>query len=411
MKSSLTFKEGFHKCFYAFCRAVITPYFYLFKHYRWKVYKPASRNYLVLTNHNTNYDFFLFGLSFRKHMYYVASEAILRAGFGGKCVKALADPIPRKKGASGRDASKMIVERLRKGFNVCMMVEGNRSFSGETGWISDANGPLVKESGAGLITYLVHGAYFVNPRWSHKQRSGRMWGEVVHEYTPEEIAQMTPEEVTEIIRRDIYLNAYDDQQKFNYKYRNDALAEHLETALFMCPDCKKASTLRSKGNRFYCTDCGMDLEFNEYGYFRSNTEKASPFKTIIDWSKWETGYLKEYLKQFDSLDGKCGGRPDELIFSDEGISLYEVKADKSSELLVKGEIALYPDRLVFRKPGQPCDTEYVYGIKEIRYMSIFVADRIMFTAGDKYYETRSDKPFSALKYLISWRFLDGKEYL
>ena len=405
---------------------MITPYFYFVKNYRWKVYTPKSKNYLVLTNHNTNYDFFLFGMSFRKHMYYVASEAILRAGFGGKCVKALADPIPRKKGANGKEAAIKITERLKAGFNVCMMVEGNRSFSGKTGWISDTNGTLVKESGAGLITYVVHGGYFVNPRWSKHQRSGRMWGEVVHEYTPEEIAGMTDKEVTEIIRRDVYLNAYEDQKQFNYPYKNKALAENLETALFFCPECKKASSLRSKGDHLFCENCGMDLILDKYGYFRSSDGKPVPFDTIADWSDWETGYLKEYLSKFQNTDNEVRDDPDEgsendpgeksgnsseeksdrKIFSDEGISLFEVMPDKSSRFLVKGEMILYPDRFVFKNE----DTVFEYGVSKIRYFSIFVSDRIMFTDEDRYYETRSDKPFSALKYLISWRYLNGKEY-
>ena len=76
----MIFLKYFRKCFYAFMRVLIMPWFATFGHYRWQVYKPRSRTYIVLTNHNTNYDFFLTGLSFRRHMYYVASESILRKG-------------------------------------------------------------------------------------------------------------------------------------------------------------------------------------------------------------------------------------------------------------------------------------------------------------------------------------------
>ena len=89
---------------------------------------PKTSPMLVLTNHNTNWDFLYFGASFSKHMYYVASEHIFRSGFVSKAIKFLVSPVARKKGASSAETVSEIKSRLSRGYNVCMMADGNRSF-------------------------------------------------------------------------------------------------------------------------------------------------------------------------------------------------------------------------------------------------------------------------------------------
>jgi 1-acyl-sn-glycerol-3-phosphate acyltransferase len=101
-------------------------------------------------NHTTVWDQFLIGVSFPKFMYYVASEHLMRLGFASTLIKALADPIPRKKGADSAATVRRIIQELKRGVNVCIAVEGNCTFNGETGWISDTAGKLAKLSGADL---------------------------------------------------------------------------------------------------------------------------------------------------------------------------------------------------------------------------------------------------------------------
>ena len=118
---------GFHKAFYGALRALIIPYFKTFGRYSCHVYTPESENYLMLANHNTNWDFFYFGMALKKQMYFVASEHIFRQGFTSFLIKTLVDPIPRKKGASSDSTARMIKERLADGKNVCMMAEGRHN--------------------------------------------------------------------------------------------------------------------------------------------------------------------------------------------------------------------------------------------------------------------------------------------
>ena len=394
----------FHHGFYHFMRALIKPYFATFGRYSWEEYTPKSKTYLVLMNHNTNYDFFLAGLSLKKHMYFVASEHILRLGIASWFIRTLADPIPRKKGAESSETVDLILDRLHSGENVCMMVEGNRSFNGETGWISPNNVPLIRQSEAGVVTYTIHGGYFVNPRWSKKQRRGRMWGVTVNEYTPEMLSDMSDEEILSALRKDIYVNAYEDQAEKMYPYETRKPAEDLETALFICPKCRSMGTMKSRRNRFFCSSCGASQIFNKYGYFEKDAASPSaeevPFRTVYEWDKFQRSCLKNYLTTLP--EGY-----DEPIFTDANITLSSIGSDHTSKPLIKGEVKLYTNRISITDR----DNTIEIPISGIRYMSVAVECKLLFSTEDNYYQLTSDKPYSALKYMMSWYYLRGKEYV
>lgn len=389
--------KTFHKIFYHFLRLIIVPYKALFTNYSWKMYRPKSKTYMVLANHNTNTDFFLVGVAFFRHMYFVASEHLYRLGFASVLIKFLQHPIPRKKGADAGDTVQMIKQRLAEGSNICMFVEGNRSYFGETGWISGTNGHLVKECGAGLITFATHGGYFKSPRWASEKRKGPTWGAVVHEYTPEELAGMTADEITEAIRRDLYVNAYEDKPA---PYPCKHQAETLETALFVCPECHAISTLKSSGEHFCCTKCGMKLRLNRYNRFEADDGKPK-FETIIDWGHWQQKYLEEQIRELPA--GSCA-----LLFSDDGLDLREVVEGKKTPPLCTGKLSMFADRLEF----DGGEMKLIFPVKEIEKMSVAMVSTLLFTASGKYYEIKaSGQPYSAIKYMMAWRFLNGKEYV
>lgn len=380
----------FHKCFYHFLRILIKPYFF-FTNYRYKLYKPKAKNYLVLSNHVTNWDFFLAGLCLPHHMYFVASEHIIRKNFTGRLIKFLVDPVPRKKGAPGSEAAKAIIDRLSKGHNVWMAVEGSRCFNGETGTISPANAKLVKDSGVALITLAFHGGYLINPRWAEEKRRGPYWGAVVHEYSPEELATMTDEQLNKQIYDDIYVDAFADQKVKMAKYKCKNPAENLERALYICPKCHEFATLHSHKDRLNC-GCGLNLRFNEYGFFESLNGDEPQFDNILAWDKWQVDLIPEKLSEYKD--------PDEAIFSDDGQILFTVK-DGVKLFIREGIMALYNNRL------EVCGR--VFKFEDITKMSLSMADNILFTTSEgRYFEVRTNHPRSSVKYLIAVRHFQGK---
>jgi len=215
---------------------------------------------LVLANHNTDWDPLLLGLAFPNYLSFVASEHIFRWGLAAKLLRFFLDPIARLKGTTAGDTALTVMRRLRKGGSVAIFAEGNRSFNGVTCPIFPATGKLAKLGGATLVTYKTVGGYLSSPRWSRKLRRGKMRGQIVGVYPPEKLKSMTPDEINACIARDLYEDAYARQEGDMVRFKGRAKAEHLETALFVCPKCGKPAVVKivfqGDSKHRACKKCG-----------------------------------------------------------------------------------------------------------------------------------------------------------
>jgi 1-acyl-sn-glycerol-3-phosphate acyltransferase len=384
-------------------RIVLTPVMKAKFNFSFEKITPKSKPYILVANHVSNYDAILVGLSFKEVIYYVASDHLFRMGFVGWLLNFAIAPIPRAKATTETKTVMEIYKRLKEGHNICIFAEGNASFSGETGYIPPSIGKLAKRTGASLITYQLKGGYFSLPRWSHNVRKGRLTGTLVHEYTPEELRTMTDDAMNEAVRRDLYVNAYDDQEKELQAYRGDRLAEHLEYALFCCPKCLRYSTLRSQGERLSCS-CGLDLRYTEYGYLEPFTPggEPAPFTRILDWVRWEKDVVRQDAARV-LAGGDCAATP---IFSDEGQILLETVRARRNLVKGIGRVDFYCDRFTLtREDG----SVLLFPLDDISHMSIITQMNLIFTTRDGVsYELHSKQPRSALKYLEFYRQLLGR---
>lgn len=334
--------------------------------------------FLVLCNHNTDWDPLLLAIAFPEYMSFVASEHIFRWGLAGKFIVWAMNPIARLKGTTAGDTAMTILRRLRKGVSVAMFAEGNRSFNGLTNPILPATGKLARSSGATLITYRLDGGYFTSPRWSAALRRGKMTGAVVNVYTPEQLKAMTPDAVNAAIRADLAVDAYAVQREEMVAYRGKALAEHLECVLCRCPKCGKIGTLKSAGDTLSCP-CGFSVRYNEYGFFEG---EDAPFDNVTDWDAAQTEALL-------ALSDAAGDGP---IFSDGGMTLKEIDLDEHSETgLGTGSMTLYADRL------ECCGR--VFPLADLTGFSLVQAQRVDFVCAGRNYEITSPEVRCTRKYM------------
>ena len=340
---------------------------------------------LILSNHVTDFDPFLVGLSFPEHMYYVAGENVMRMGFLSKLVTRYASVIQRVKGTTDAEAALQILRTLRKGRNVCMFAEGNRTFTGETLPIAPATAKLVKMARSTLITYRLTGGYLSTPRWSTHRRKGRMTGAPVGVYPPEELKKMSEAEIADLLARDLYENAYETQNKAPVAYKGKALAETLETALYLCPRCHRIDTLHSRGDRFSC-DCGLTMTLDEFGFFQG---EDLPFKTPLEWDRWQTGEME---KLAESLG-------DEAAFSDEGQTLNRKEDDHSLTPLTTGRMALYRDKLTVGDRAFP--------LRDLRGIGLIQRQGMVFSTAEGDFAITAERLRCVRKYQTLFEFLKG----
>lgn len=353
--------------------------------------------YLVLSNHSCDLDPALVGMSFPRHMYFVASEHIYRQGFLSKILLYCFGPIAKIKGASDKMMVLKVVKTLRENKNVCIFPEGNRTWTGRNMPVTNAIGKLVKVSGANLVTYKLTGGFFTNPRWGYGIRKGKMEGRVVRVYTKEELAEMTPEQVTEIIRNDIDENAYARQKEEMIAYKGKKLAEGMECALCVCPQCKKIDIIETKDDTVSCKLCGPLAVYNNYGFFESKSNGFS-FKTVEEWDDWQEEY-------YSSLVEEKAATPQEIFFADDEVSLNTVTSNHEEGDLGKGKLWLTSEGLYFKSDI----TDLFISIKNLPDMGMYGKKGLVFTdEKNVHYELHSEKLLNVRKYISVWNKLKEK---
>lgn len=388
-----------YRSVYKFARFCVIPFVRYGLSYRYEICNPKSLTYLIFCNHTTLWDHLLIGVPCPRHMFFVAGEHLFRKRWLRMIANFFVKPIIRRKGVPATEVVGVIKQTLAEGANVWMSPEGVRSINGETAFISPATGKLVKESGAGLVTYRIHGGYLRSPRWAAVKRKGPMYGEFVAEYTREQLAEMSVDEVNDVIRRDLYVNAFNDQKVRPATYPGTRLAEDLETVLYVCPHCREIAKLHSKDDCFFC-DCGFSVRYNEYGLFAGDGDHHAPFDNVADWDKWQRGYLAEQLPELLQTPA------DTPIVADHDQRLYRIK-DGAEEHLATGRFALFTDRFEFGEGEEA----RVFLFSDMAGFAFSLQMKILFSCKNgTYYEVQSDYPRSAIKYMVLYRYLIGKPY-
>ena len=335
---------------------------------------------LIIANHVTNWDPLLLAMSFPdKPIRFVASEHIFRRGWLSKMLSRLVAPIPRRKGASGADTALSVLRALKDGDSVCIFAEGDATWDGLTHPVFPSTGKLARMSGVPLVTYRLEGGYLSLPRWSKKRRRGRMHGAAVGVYRPEELKTKKGSEITALIDRDLFEDAYARQRAEHVRFQGKDRAEGIERGFFICPRCGESGSVRGVGDRVVC-DCGLDLFYSEEGFF----EPPEPVETLADWERFQNAALE---KRCADAEG--------VLFSDERLSLREIGSGHRQQALGVGTLCQENDALEIAGRRFP--------LSGIDSMALVKTDILLFTAGDSYYEIRALDPCCLRKYLLVWQ--------
>lgn len=388
--------KGFLEFNYRIYQATIGPWVRKTFNYKSNTFKPKSKTFLALVNHTNDIDPFFLAVMFPHYIRFVSAESILRKPVSGPIITFLQRPIGRKKGSSGALASYYIRENLKNGISVAMFPEGVRSINGKTGYISPKTAELLKDTGAGLITCRIYGGYLCNPLWAKYSRKGKVWGEMVHEYTSDELSEMSLEEINAAIVNDLSVNAYDIQREKMIPYPGKDLAEGLENVVYLCPKCLSLDGLESSGDTYNCK-CGLKLSLDEFGFFKGD---EVPFENVCEWETWQRARLGEYAEQWKSEKGK-------EICSQKDVYLTRLEDTETEVVISDADMTLFSDELVFES-----ETGCVrYPLSDISEISNFRSTALILSIGGARFEVRHGQSWPVFKFIALIRFLIGKKYL
>ena len=363
-----------HIFFYTLLRPLVILFLKIRFGYRFETVKNIPGNYIVLSNHATDYDPLFVGASFPKQMYYVASEHIARWKHFYKLLDYVLAPIMRYKGTVATSTVMDVLRKVRKGANVCIFAEGVRTWDGVTSPILPSTAKLIKASGCALVTYKLTGGYFVSPGWSDGNlRRGPIHGGPVQIYTKEQLAAMTQDEIYDAITKDLYEDAYARQRVNPQRYHSKKSAESLQNLLFICPKCGAKETISTSGDQVTCTSCQMGFRYTEYGML-----EGIPYTTVKELSDWQKTCVAK-----DLAAGNVYTSPEaELI----------TVANHLETAVDKGMLSISPRALTCG------NTELL--LTDISDLAIHGRHALVFTVGNKYYELKTAENTNTLKFLL-----------
>ena len=363
-------------------RAILLPIARMLFNFSYEDLSGIEGPYLVLSNHNTDFDPIFIAGSVKHQLYFVATENITRMGLVGKFFVFFFHPIIHYKGKIGINTVKEVLKTLKAGHNVALFPEGNRSFNGltNTGIIPDSTGKMAKKSGATLITYRIDGGYFTSPRWGRKIRRGKVYGHAVNVYTPEVLKAMTDDEVNRAIKNDLFVDAYAEQVKDPVEYKGRCTAEYLESTLFLCPECGKQGQLKSCGSTLSCK-CGFKADYDRLGYLNTTDGKRYTI-TEID---------ARQQKYIESLLGDISAFPNELFYDD--VTVQQIDSKHKIKSSTEERLTAFRDRFILGKK------ELLF--RNISGLSINQRNTVNLHYGneDDFINIQGPGSFNALKYL------------
>ena len=372
-----------------FFRWLIQPFIRRKFNYQFDKLPDIGGPFLLLCNHNTDYDPIFVSLACPAPVRFVASEHITRSGLGAWFLKRYFAPIIHTKGVMGLKSTMEILHALRDGDNVGIFAEGNRSFNGITGSIPPVTGKLAKKTGMALVTYRLEGGYFTQPRWGKSLRRGRLIGHLVNVYPPESLATMNADEVQSAICRDLHEDAYAVQSAQPVPFRGKNLALGMEAALFLCPKCRKIGTLTTDASRIRC-GCGFEAAYTEYGDL---VEPDGTKHTVSGLDARQREALADLVKAADE---------NAPLFSDE-IKAAEIGPDHLPVSVHTGTLTAYRDRVSFDdRQFLPDDLSGV-AVHSRNTLTVHLGSQAV------QYEITGKDAFCALKYVYLYRIAEGKE--
>ena len=241
--------------------------------------------YMILSNHMSFIDFELAALGTWPHRvnnvvnidgYY--QRAWLMEWIGAICTR---------KYTMDLHLIKSIRKVLSRGDVLCMYPEARYSPCGTTSYIPESVGMLVKQNRVPVVAVLHRGNYLHCPFWDfRRKRKVPLHTTLTKILTPEQIDNMTVEEINLKIREALTYNDYQYQLDNGILIKESYRAEGLHKILYHCPHCNTEHKMSSKGAELFCTECGKRWTLNENGTLSAN-EGETEFTMVPDWFEWE----------------------------------------------------------------------------------------------------------------------------
>jgi len=349
-----------------------------------------DRPYLVLCNHQTFWDPIFVSLIYNRLIHFMATDNLFTNGFISKLLTFFFGPIPKRKQGGDLQAVRAAMSIAKEGGCVGIFPEGSTTYDGLPTSIDLGVAQLARRMKADLALCRLEGGYGCDPRWGTGLRRGHLFCSQVRLIPTEELRGMTDDEVHAMIVDTLR----DDPPPSEYTYRSRRKAEHIESAVYVCPKCGAVSTISSHGNSFSCSACGLTGTYNE----DLSLSFSDPSVGINLMSEW-----MELQRQ--SID-RVTSRDTDYIFEDDGVrfTLSERNIGKRMILGI-GVLRLDRDAVSFSMQD---GSERTVEVSDIEIISPVEGRKLIITTRENTYFLIGPKGFNPYKYAQAVFWLNGE---
>ncbi|MDC7222983.1 MAG: lysophospholipid acyltransferase family protein [Spirochaetales bacterium] len=368
VKIVLVLHRVFLAFFYLLLRLTVGSYIRL--NYRLRYIKPEEVRrlrppYLVLADHVHILDPFFNGMGLRPVIHWVAADANFRTPFMKFVMTVLAGAIAKTKNRSDMLTLSRMKFLARMGCVIGVYQEGERSWDGVNLPPVPGTDKLIRFLKIPVVYAHLEGAYLDQPRWSSSRNRGPITVRYERIIDRDEAARLS---LSEIRSRMEKAGTYDEwalSREKGLSYKGETRAETCELVCFTCPGCTGVNTLRSGGNRFSCTQCGLEGEVDRTMRFQWHEEsdllpRERRFEQVRQWNLWQKDYYRRLMEEKTDRD---------YLFWEDRESVILSRGQRGSSMEDLGVVSarFYRDRIELHPSGEPI----IMPLEEIFSFSVF----------------------------------------
>lgn len=264
-------------------------------------HKKLKGSYIVVSNHASRLDYIYTGIPLLPHQFtYVAGyNEFFRSHLQG--IFKVLNNIPKRNFVSDVHTIKEMsrILKKRKG-RVVLFPEGMSSIGGANQPVALGSGKLLKHFNLPVLMTKIKGGYLTSTKYNLEERCGKVEVEVDLLFTPQQLEQMTEEEIQDKLNSALYHDDYLWNKEARVKYKSkEGIAVNMHHLLYRCPKCQKEFVMKSEKDKIFCTHCGNGAFVNEYYDLIPFDENCVIPATPKVWYDWQRDKVREEIKNED----------------------------------------------------------------------------------------------------------------
>jgi len=355
--------------------------------------------YLVVAGHSSWLDYIITTAGmFPVRMNYVGAYNFFRS----KVLKTtfnLMGVIPKYQFTNDIGAVKKMKGAIDSGRVVAIFPNGCLSNDGRPGGFAVFGiAKLIKFLNVPVIVIKTDGGYLTRPRWTKHARRGRLETKVFQLLTVDEINSLSEHEVYDAVIAGTSFDDYKWQRERMVEFKGSDLAEGIEYVLYKCPRCQGEFTIRSEGDRMFCTACGNSVRMNRYLLFEPEGEDSIFFDGIDRWFD----YQKECIEREIEHPGFEMNARTKLKFAEPGKFGYQH--------LGSGILKITINEITYTGSVNGEDKKLVYPMKSIPMVPYAAGEYIEIARGSDINRFEFDDLTQQIKWVMAIRQIRDKYY-